>query len=88
MGLRALPALADLNVRQDQIVPRLCIFHVLNVTTYASLSFRDLRGSLMREKDCDYFENSQRSIDVLRQQAIKSGRAAVTPVGKRPTKAS
>ncbi len=42
--------------------------------SHAWIDFRGIRDSFMREKDCDYFENSRRATEVQRQYAIRNPR--------------
>jgi len=42
--------------------------------SHAWIDFRGIRDSFMREKDCDYFENSRRAVQVQRQYAIRNPR--------------
>ena len=43
--------------------------------SHAWIDFRGIRDSFMREKDCDYFENSRRATEVQRQYAIRNPRS-------------
>ena len=43
--------------------------------SHAWIDFRGIRDRFMREKDCDYFENSRRAVDVQRQYAIRNPRS-------------
>ncbi len=40
--------------------------------SHAWIDFRGIRDAFMREKDCDYFENSRRAAQVQRQYAIRN----------------
>ncbi len=40
--------------------------------SHAWIDFRGIRDRFMREKDCDYFENSRRATQVQRQYAIRN----------------
>lgn len=40
--------------------------------SHAWIDFRGLRDRFMREKNCDYFENSRRAVQVQRQYAIRN----------------
>jgi hypothetical protein len=42
--------------------------------SHAWIDFRGIRDRFMREKDCDYFENSRRAAHVQRQYAIRNPR--------------
>jgi hypothetical protein len=42
--------------------------------SHAWIDFRGIRDRFMREKDCDYFENSRRAAQVQRQYAIRNPR--------------
>lgn len=42
--------------------------------SHAWIDFRGIRDSFMREKNCDYFENSRRAVQVQRQYAIRNPR--------------
>lgn len=42
--------------------------------SHAWIDFRGIRDRFMREKDCDYFENSRRAIQVQREYAIRNPR--------------
>ena len=42
--------------------------------SHAWIDFRGIRDAFMREKDCDYFENSRRAIQVQREYAIRNPR--------------
>lgn len=42
--------------------------------SHAWIDFRGIRDAFMREKDCDYFENSRRAAQVQRQYAIRNPR--------------
>jgi len=42
--------------------------------SHAWIDFRGLRDRFMREKDCDYFENSRRATQIQRQYAIRNPR--------------
>ena len=42
--------------------------------SHAWLDFRGIRDRFMREKHCDYFENSRRAVQVQRQYAIRNPR--------------
>lgn len=42
--------------------------------SHAWIDFRGIRDRFMREKDCDYFENSRRAVHVQRQYAIRNPR--------------
>lgn len=42
--------------------------------SHAWLDLRGIRDAFMREKDCDYFENSRRAAQVQRQYAIRNPR--------------
>ena len=42
--------------------------------SHAWIDFRGIRDSFMREKHCDYFENSRRAVHVQRQYAIRNPR--------------
>jgi hypothetical protein len=44
---------------------------------HAWIDFRGIRDAFMREKGCDYFENSRRAIDVQREYAIRNPRGFV-----------
>ncbi len=39
------------------------------------IDFRGIRDAFMREKDCDYFENSRRAIQVQREYALRNPRS-------------
>jgi hypothetical protein len=43
--------------------------------SHAWIDFRGIRDAFMREKDCDYFENSRRAAQVQRQYAIRNPRS-------------
>jgi hypothetical protein len=43
--------------------------------SHAWIDFRGIRDRFMREKDCDYFENSRRAAQVQRQYAIRNPRS-------------
>jgi len=43
--------------------------------SHAWIDFRGIRDFFMREKDCDYFENSQRAAKVQREYAIRNPRS-------------
>jgi hypothetical protein len=45
--------------------------------SHAWIDFRGLRDAFMREKDCDYFENSRRATYVQREYAIRNPRRFV-----------
>jgi len=42
--------------------------------SHAWIDFRGIRDRFMREKNCDYFENSRRAVQVQRQYAIRNPR--------------
>ena len=42
--------------------------------SHAWIDFRGIRDSFMREKHCDYFENSRRAVQVQRQYAMRNPR--------------
>ncbi|MFC5497298.1 glucoamylase family protein [Caenimonas terrae] len=42
--------------------------------SHAWIDFRGIRDAFMREKDCDYFENSRRATHVQREYAIRNPR--------------
>ncbi|MDP4078950.1 glucoamylase family protein [Acidovorax sp. A1169] len=42
--------------------------------SHAWIDFRGIRDRFMHEKDCDYFENSRRAVQVQRQYAIRNPR--------------
>jgi len=42
--------------------------------SHAWIDFRGIRDAFMREKNCDYFENSRRAVQVQRQYAIRNPR--------------
>ncbi|MEO6280294.1 glucoamylase family protein [Roseateles sp.] len=42
--------------------------------SHAWIDFRGIRDRFMREKDCDYFENTRRAVQVQRQYAIRNPR--------------
>jgi hypothetical protein len=43
--------------------------------SHAWIDFRGIRDRFMREKDCDYFENSRRAVQVQREYAIRNPRS-------------
>ena len=43
--------------------------------SHAWIDFRDIRDAFMREKDCDYFENSRRATYVQREYAMRNPRS-------------
>ena len=45
--------------------------------SHAWIDFRGIRDPFMREKDCDYFENSRRATHVQREYAIRNPRGFV-----------
>jgi hypothetical protein len=45
--------------------------------SHAWIDFRGIRDSFMREKDCDYFENSRRASHVQREYAMRNPRSFV-----------
>ena len=50
---------------------------------HAWIDFRGIRDAFMREKGCDYFENSRRAIDVQREYAIRNPRGS-SATGRTP----
>jgi len=49
----------------------------IHLFSHAWIDFRGIRDDFMREKDCDYFENSRRAVAIQREYAARNPRGYV-----------